>query len=674
MLDSEFDGLLGPLLGRVAKLVYDLQASQHHHHSYQFGLLLHSLEVCNSCARSAGGLEFLGSETPEMRKANGQKWILAAGVAGLCHDLGKIVSDLVVRDESGIAWNPFLQDLIDFKSQHPSAVCVYRESRKHKDHEYYSLVLASNILTVELQSYLGLGDKRIIPAIFMAISGVSYADVPLFTEVVKKSDLSSTKKAMIKIGGVATSNVNSEAGPELLMGELEQEQRPPHNLVNATKAAFLRLIQRGEYLVNVKDREKGLFWLDGESLWVTWPRGFQALENVFEGDGFASYPKQAGVFLSALTSDNFAEERDGSRTWSANISGDSLKIKLTLAKLLDPDLLSAAKGMMTASISIKPVGFDVEKELAAGIAGKTNNATTQPSISNTHENSIDALVIKVEKPEKSEVSNSLAVSSASLDDYAFSDDFTDYCDNLDDAGDIIFNIALSILKGASAWFKSDDGLIFLEWPKFSENLGDDAVDIVSLLKSKRLLSTSGNKLRFNSDSTCLYQNGDKQVISLVISKLASSVLSGEISLFPKVDIQNTKKESSKGKKTSKDVEKDMSVTEDSPDSVKEVNVPSSHSSFCDTRTPEDTLNLFDDYVAQKMTIFRKDIEYVEELDCLGFLSMTSIFHAMIRDDLLVQSDRGVIYSFMSDGYIKVGRSYFKTNILKKVWKEFNIEN
>ena len=258
----------------------------------------------------------------------------------------------------------------------------------------------------------------------------------------------------------------------------------------------------------------------------------------------------------------------------------------------------------------------------------------------------------------------LLPNNVSLDDYKFSEDFTEYCDNLDDAGDVIFNVALSILKGASGWFKSADGLIFLEWPKFADGLGDDALDIVSLLKSKRLISTSGGKLHFNSDSTCLYQKDGEKVLTLPISKLASRVLSDEISLFPGLKSQNKivkPRPSSGGKVTTP--------------SVIGGNNSDLFESISDAKgSPEYFLALFDEYVAKNMKALRKDIEYVEKKNCLGFSAISSIFQSMIADGLMDQSGRGMIYSLIFKGHIILGWSHFETKVLEKSWKEFNIES
>ena len=144
-------------------------------------------------------LEFLGSATPEVRKANTQRWLLASAIAGLCHDLGKAYCDVAVRSESGKKeWNPFEQSLLEFKNSHNSSEVnvIYRKGRLHKQHEYYSYSMMHLVLERDVLSFLASGDKRILPTLYMAISGVESPEVPLFYKSISSNDQKSVKRAM----------------------------------------------------------------------------------------------------------------------------------------------------------------------------------------------------------------------------------------------------------------------------------------------------------------------------------------------------------------------------------------------------------------------------------------------------------------------------------------------
>ena len=55
------------------------------------------------------------TDAPAERRDLEPRWRLAAGLAGLCHDVGKPVSDLSVSDREGrTTWRPLLESLTDW--------------------------------------------------------------------------------------------------------------------------------------------------------------------------------------------------------------------------------------------------------------------------------------------------------------------------------------------------------------------------------------------------------------------------------------------------------------------------------------------------------------------------------------------------------------------------------
>ena len=144
-----------------------------------------------------------------------------------------------------------------------------------------------------------------------------------------------------------------------------QTEKKPISVKTASFEILKKLMADGHYLVNVKSRDKGLFWLDDSGLWVTWPHTFGAMEAEFKHISFSGYPRQPGVFLSALRAEGLVEEKNGECTWTANISAGGSPIKLTLAKILNDELVALARKMsQSTEVKIKPNGYDIDKELA----------------------------------------------------------------------------------------------------------------------------------------------------------------------------------------------------------------------------------------------------------------------------------------------------------------------
>ena len=98
--------LLKHVLARFFPLVYDLPASERHHHRWRFGLVDHSLEV-------ALGTLFRISTAARRSDAVAQ-FVAPTLAVALFHDLGKLF-DVIVEDQtSGQRWNPLVESLSSF--------------------------------------------------------------------------------------------------------------------------------------------------------------------------------------------------------------------------------------------------------------------------------------------------------------------------------------------------------------------------------------------------------------------------------------------------------------------------------------------------------------------------------------------------------------------------------
>jgi conjugal transfer pilus assembly protein TraI len=104
---------------QVAQWMHLLPASESNHHAYPGGLIEHSLDVALGAALSArsrlGDLALPGWE----RRRREDAFTLAAALAGLCHDLGKPASDLIVsHPKAPTSWNPYRESLIAWGERH----------------------------------------------------------------------------------------------------------------------------------------------------------------------------------------------------------------------------------------------------------------------------------------------------------------------------------------------------------------------------------------------------------------------------------------------------------------------------------------------------------------------------------------------------------------------------
>ncbi len=114
---EDFNRLIMPLLQALARNVSVVPASQGHHDVQNGGLLRHSL-LCALCAVStAAHSEAFGTltaERGELPAASPESATLALCALALCHDLGKIVTDLKIYADDGTLFEPGKQSLSEF--------------------------------------------------------------------------------------------------------------------------------------------------------------------------------------------------------------------------------------------------------------------------------------------------------------------------------------------------------------------------------------------------------------------------------------------------------------------------------------------------------------------------------------------------------------------------------
>lgn len=171
---TKYDLLVAPVLERYAAFVHLLPASEAHHHRGAGGLLRHGLEVSYWAAQASEAQIFPYDGAPRDKAEHEMRWRLAAFLAGLCHDLGKPISDMEISDEHGITtWDPWQQTLLDWaKTSHIDRYFVrWRSGRVHKQHEQFSQLIFKEIAGNTVLSYLSAIDKRTLPALIEAISG-----------------------------------------------------------------------------------------------------------------------------------------------------------------------------------------------------------------------------------------------------------------------------------------------------------------------------------------------------------------------------------------------------------------------------------------------------------------------------------------------------------------------
>ena len=155
---EELEKYLLPTIRRVAAMVHLLPASGGYHHAECGGLLEHSLEVAWKAAQNGKRAYFSDDPTNPNKAENQRKWLLATVLGALCHDCGKVLSDVVVRDAAltGDKYPAFtgtsLAEWLEGKGCR--RYYVYWKGNG-KEHENQLVHLYRDLIPVETNRYLG---------------------------------------------------------------------------------------------------------------------------------------------------------------------------------------------------------------------------------------------------------------------------------------------------------------------------------------------------------------------------------------------------------------------------------------------------------------------------------------------------------------------------------------
>lgn len=234
LVDSAADKLAEDLCQRFLRLVWFLPASEGHHHAKEFGLYLHSMETAIEALNQFDKkiyFEYRDNESDidsfETRRKRPHTQY-AHFVAGLLHDIGKVVMYSIIRELGEAAWSPSQEGLYDFFLRNPG---VSFSSVKHRQFKYFihqkiAPYFASLLLSAGDYEYIEAEDMGDIlnaigykPYTDNKFMGIVRADMvstseDLKTEVTKKDiigELITVIKDMFRSGQIPTNSVGGRA-------------------------------------------------------------------------------------------------------------------------------------------------------------------------------------------------------------------------------------------------------------------------------------------------------------------------------------------------------------------------------------------------------------------------------------------------------------------------------
>lgn len=400
---EEFNNNYLSVVRNFANYVQLLPASEQHHHNGVGGLFRHSLEVSNAAIRRSTGIAFCGDLQGGVRAKSKVRWPLAVGLAALNHDIGKAVYDIIIRSAEGSdVWMPFDETLVSFARRHKGYRVSWNGKRVHRQHEIVGMAIIDQIIPVEIRSWLSDADSNILPTMLQAIGGFENINFPIFLKVVKEADQESTNKYQSRpqkheeselSGDIPAlpasfgdlSSVPAESAPttseeplsfntdDMAVSDVNNKDFVSSLASDKLLSLLPELLSQARLVVNRRDRERGVFWIDKTSgdAWATYPALYNSFVTLFEEFGFSAFPKTQGGFFDMLELAGILARVNNDVRSECKIGiGDKRPFTLSMAKIVSPSVISLLKRYSDADCTITFDSVDVDVEESSLIVKK----------------------------------------------------------------------------------------------------------------------------------------------------------------------------------------------------------------------------------------------------------------------------------------------------------------
>lgn len=309
------------LIRRYAAYVHLLPATADNYFSAPGGLLQLGLEAGFFSLQGTDAHIFSGRSTISARRQLEPRWRHATFIAGLCCEVHRVLSHVIVTDTYGEVWSGYLQPMSDwltargteryFLSWRPQAV----ETRS------LGLFALPHVVPPEVLKYLSEDNAIIVPQLMASIGGM-----PIYRNHNVLDDLVRRSLALV-IDRNLTANADRYGSPQF-GSHLERYLVDALRRLASSNSAW------------ACNHEKSRVWLGQDGLFLLWPNAAEDVRKLLEADQLPGIPKAAETILELLLGAEVFEAQDAAHsTWT--IYPPSAKTVLEAVKLTSSAILFA---------------------------------------------------------------------------------------------------------------------------------------------------------------------------------------------------------------------------------------------------------------------------------------------------------------------------------------------
>ncbi|MCX7195461.1 MAG: TraI domain-containing protein, partial [Proteobacteria bacterium] len=315
-----------PAMLRLAAFVHLLPASQAHHHRGAGGMLRHSLEVGLWALQQTEGKLIRGVTTPQQRRVIEPRWRLAVFLAGICHDLGKVVTDLTVTDRANAQkWRPYHQGVYDWALSHDIENYFLRwQEGRGRHHTNVSSTLIDAVIAKESFDWISDGSTDVVIWLTESLNSNPGQTNQIHDYVVRADQLSVERD--LKTMGVAMAGYEIGVPVERYLTDIMR-----------------RLVREGVWRIN---EPSARVWNINGITYLVWPMAGEEIARRTNDEDIPGLPKTPDGILDMMVERGIACMREGDGDPYFYIAPDVLTekiptLKLKSIRLRDQALISA---------------------------------------------------------------------------------------------------------------------------------------------------------------------------------------------------------------------------------------------------------------------------------------------------------------------------------------------
>lgn len=323
--DAEYDRLYGTVITNLANGVNLLPATETGTHQGAGGLFRLSLELGFYALQASEASIFAARAGVERRRLLEPRWRYATWLAGMCCELYRPITTMIVTTPDGDQWPTYrlpLGEWLDEKGFDRYYIRWIEQSPgKQRPGRGAAATLAHRLIPDVALQYLHEGSNEIVPTMIDVITGSFGSHNPhpmarIIEEVREKV--------------VARDNaIRPQTYGKLTVGQHTE----PHLL-----DAMRRLLKSGKWTINVK---KSRLWFGDEGLFLIWPTAANEMLEMLRQDGIAGIPQDSHTILDILAEAQvFEAHHDGGYFWT--VFPPSSSNELAAVKFANPDTIFGA--------------------------------------------------------------------------------------------------------------------------------------------------------------------------------------------------------------------------------------------------------------------------------------------------------------------------------------------